>query len=380
MTRLRKSDPNGRGWTRRGAGRGFVYLDADGERLGEEDVARVKALVIPPAWSEVWICPFPNGHIQAIGTDEAGRRQYLYHPQWRARRDRLKHDHVIDVARRLPRARKRVREDLRGEGLSRERVLALAFALLDVAYLRIGNEAYARDNGSYGLSTLRRKHARVLDVVGGAGEPSTGASGAAAAGASDEEAVRQAVELRFPAKSGKRAEITIDDPDLVGVLTDLVERPGRGGRLLAWYDAADDDAARGGETPSRDGDRGARSSERRGTVGGEWHDVTSADVGGYVREVLGEAATPKDFRTWHATVLAARGLAAAGDPPSSQAARRRIEAAVVREVADELGNTPAVCRSSYIDPRVIDLWERGETIGRPRTLEGAERAVRRLLS
>ena len=354
--RLRRSNTDAPGWTRRRAGRGFVYLDAGGARLDDDDVARVKELVIPPAWTEVWICPFPNGHIQALGTDEAGRRQYLYHPQWRVRRDRTKHDHVLDVARRLPRARKRVRTDLQRDGLPRERVLALAFALLDVAYLRIGNESYARDNGSFGLSTLRRKHARVVDVVGGAGEPSTGASGAAAAGASDEEAVRHAVELRFPAKSGKRAEITIDDPELVGALIALIERPGRRGRLLAWHDDGTS------ETDSE-----------------SWHDVTSTDVAGYVREVLGEEATPKDFRTWHATVLAARGLADAGAPPRSQAARRRTVAAVVRDVADELGNTPAVCRSSYIDPRVIDLWERGETIGRPRTLESTERAVRRLL-
>jgi len=353
--RLRRSDPDGPGWTRRRSGRGFTYLDAEGARLADDDVARVVELAIPPAWQDVWICPFPNGHIQAIGTDDAGRRQYLYHPQWRARRDRLKHDHVLDMARRLPRARERVRADLQREGLPRERVLALAFALLDVAYLRIGNESYARDNGSYGLSTLRRTHAKVVDVVGGAGEPETGASGIAAAGASDEEAVRQAIRLRFTAKSGKRAEITIDDPDLVGVMTALVERPGRGGRLLVW-------------------------SESDNQAEAPWHEVSSSDVGMYLREVLGEEATPKDFRTWHATVLAARGLAAHGDPPRAQAARRRVVAEVVREVSAELGNTPAVCRASYIDPRVIDRWERGETIGRPRTLEGAERKVRALLS
>ncbi|MDQ2624069.1 MAG: DNA topoisomerase IB, partial [Actinomycetota bacterium] len=161
--RLRRSDPDKPGWTRRRAGRGFVYLDADGARLPDDDIDRIKELVIPPAWRDVWICPFPNGHIQALGTDDAGRRQYLYHPQWRARQDKLKHDHVLDVGRRLPTARERVRTDLQRAGLPRERVLALAFALLDVAYLRIGNESYARDNGSYGLSTLRRKHAKVVD-------------------------------------------------------------------------------------------------------------------------------------------------------------------------------------------------------------------------
>ena len=344
--RLRRSRTDQPGWTRRKAGKGFVYLDAAGERLEAEEVERVKALVIPPAWTDVWICPHPNGHIQAMGTDEAGRRQYLYHPQWRARRDRLKHDHVLDVGKRLPKARERVRADLQREGLPRERVLALAFALLDVAYLRIGNESYERDNGSYGLSTLRRKHAKVVDLVGGPGEPSTGASGLAAAGASDEEAVRQAIQLRFPAKSGKRAEITIDDPDLVAVMTALVERTGRPGRLLVWSESED------------------------GTEG-PWHKVSSADVGTYIREVLGEEATPKDFRTWHATVLAARGLAAEGEPPRSQAARRKIISIVVRAVSEELGNTPAVCRASYIDPHVIELFEHGKTV--PREL--AQRAA-----
>lgn len=353
MVRLRRSDPGGPGWSRRRAGRGFTYLDEDGVRITDDDaLERVRDLAIPPAWRDVWICPVPNGHIQALGTDEAGRRQYLYHPQWRERRDRRKHDHVLEVARRLPRARKRVRADLQLPGLPRERVLALAFALLDVAYLRIGNESYARDNGSYGLSTLRRKHARVVDVVG---SPEESGAPVAGTGTSDEEAVRQAVELRFPAKSGKRAEITIDDPDLVAALLELLGRPGRGGRLLVW-----DESGSAGEKPA-------------------WHDVTSADVAGYVREVVGQDATPKDFRTWHATTLAARGLAAAGPPPRSKAGRRHVVAAVVRDVAEELGNTPAVCRASYIDPRVIDLWERGETIGRPRTSEGAERALLRLL-
>jgi len=347
MVRLRRSDPESPGWTRRRAGRGFVYLDTEGARLPDDDVARVKELAIPPAWSDVWICPLPNGHIQAIGVDDAGRRQYLYHPQWRARRDRLKHDRVLDVARRLPRARERVRVDLARDGLPRERVLALAFALLDVAYLRIGGEVYARDNGSIGLSTLRRSHARVVrdpdGSAGLAGRPGAGANGSP-------DSVETAVVLRFPAKSGQRAETVVDDPDVVAVLVELLDRPGRGGRLLAWQSA--------------DG----------------WRDLTGTEIGEYVRDAIGAEATPKDFRTWHATVLAATGLAAAGEPPRSKAARRRVVAGVVRDVADALGNTPAVCRASYIDPRVIDLWERGETIGRPRTLDTTERAVRRLLT
>lgn len=321
LRRVRSTDP---GWTRRGQGRGFVYLDETGARITDPLlVARCKDLVIPPAWREVWICPQENGHIQAMGTDDAGRRQYLYHPQWRARRDRLKHDHVVRLARRLPRARRRVEADLAAPGFGREKVLALAFRLLDEAYFRAGGEAYAKENGSFGLATLRREHVRV-DADG--------------------------VWFGYPAKSGQWRESQVRDPVVARAVRGLLARDDDGPDLLAW----------------RNGDD-------------TWHDVTSADIQECVKAHLGPEARPKDFRTWHATLLAAAGLAE-HEVPRAERARRRVVAQVVREVAEELGNTPAVCRASYIDPRVVDLWERGQTIGRRRTRAAAERALVALLA
>lgn len=321
LRRVRSGDP---GWSRRAAGRGFVYLDETGRRITDpEAIARCRDLVIPPAWRDVWICPAANGHIQAMGTDDAGRRQYLYHPQWRARRDRLKHDHVVRLARRLPAARRRVADDLARPELDRAKVLALAFRLLDEAYFRAGGEAYAQENGSFGLATLRREHVRVAD---------------------------DGVWFAYPAKSGQWREAQVRDADVRDVVRDLLGRDDDQPELLAW----------------RNGDGG-------------WHDVTTADVLEDVKARLGPEARPKDFRTWHATVLAAAALAQ-HEVPRSERARRRVVAQAVREVAEELGNTPAVCRASYIDPRVIDLWERGQSIGRRRTRAGAERALIELLA
>nr|WP_208405468.1 DNA topoisomerase IB [Cellulomonas uda] len=329
MRRVRIDSP---GWTRRRAGRGFVYLDHDRLRITDaEHLTRIVGLAIPPAWQDVWICPLPHGHIQAAGLDDAQRRQYLYHAQWRVRRDRLKHDHVLDVARRLPAARRHVRRDLRLEGFPRDKALALAFRLLDLAYLRVGGEGYAARHGSYGLATLRKDHVRVLP-------PQT-----------DSDPGR--VHLHFPAKSGQVRDTVVEDDDVAALVRTLVRRRDDSPELLAWRDEA----------------------------AGVWRDVTSADVSAYVKRRLGADATPKDFRTWHATVLAARGLAAAGPAPASDRARRRVVTQVVRDVAEELGNTPAVCRASYIDPRVVDLWERGETIRPTRSQAVAERETLRLL-
>jgi len=329
MVRLRRVRLDHPGWTRRRAGRGFVYLDADGRRIAEpEHLERLETLAIPPAWRDVWICPWPNGHIQAAGLDDAQRRQYLYHLQWQARRSRLKHDHVLDVARRLPAARRRVRADLALDGMPRDKSLALAFRLLDRAYLRVGTEGYTRRHGSFGLATLRRDHVRVL---------------------ADDDGSPGAVHLLFPAKSGQVRDTVVDDETVAGLVRTLLRRRDPSPELLAWRD---DDG---------------------------WHDVTSADVGAYVRDRLGDA-TPKDFRTWHATVLAARGLADAGPAPRSERARRRVVAAVVKDVAEELGNTPAVARASYVDPRVVDLWERGATITPTRSQQVAERRTLDLLT
>jgi DNA topoisomerase IB len=324
MPRLRRVRIDGPGWTRTRVGDGFVYLDGHGARITDPDeLDRITSLVIPPAWQDVWICPWASGHIQAAGVDGAGRRQYLYHAQWRLRRDRAKHDHVLDVAARLPDARKQVEVDLDQPNWPRSKALALAFRLLDLAYFRAGNETYARTNGSYGLATLKREHVQVR---------------------SD-----RSVRFLYPAKSGQVRDVVVEDPEVARMVTSLRRRSGGGQELLAWRD------------------------------GRTWYDITSADVTAYIKSVLGDDASPKDFRTWHATVLAARGLAAAGPPPKSDRARRKVVTEVVREVADALGNTPAVCRASYIDARLVDLWERGLTIGPTRSRAEAESAVLELL-
>lgn len=325
MVRLRRVRIDSPGWTRRRAGRGFAYLDADSLRITDAaHLDRIVALAIPPAWQDVWISPWPNGHIQAAGLDDARRRQYLYHEQWRLRRAKRKHDHVLDVAHRLPAARHSVRRDLALDGFPRAKALALAFRLLDLAYFRAGGEGYAERNGSYGLATLRREHVQVLE----AGD---------------------AVRFRYPAKSGQVRDVVVEDAQVADLVGTLLRRRGGGPELLAWRD---DDG---------------------------WHDITSAEVGADVKRRLGEDASPKDFRTWHATVLAARGLADSGAAPRSERARRRVVAQVVRDVSEELGNTPAVCRASYIDPRVVDLWEHGTTIRRTRSQAVAERETLALL-
>ncbi|MGY4645910.1 DNA topoisomerase IB [Cellulomonas sp. URHB0016] len=331
MVRLRRVRIDGPGWTRRRTGRGFVYLDTDRARITEGDhLDRIASLAIPPAWRDVWISPWPNGHIQAAGLDDARRRQYLYHQQWRVRRDRLKHDHVLQVARHLPAARRRVRKELALDGMPREKALALAFRLLDLAYLRVGGEGYAARHGSYGLATLLREHVTVLPPA--------------------QDGVEGRVHLHFPAKSGQVRDTVVEDDQVAAAVRLLVRRDDPGTELLAWHDAAG------------------------------WRDVTSADVGTAVKERLGPDATPKDFRTWHATVLAARGLAAVGPAPRSDRARRRAVTQVVKEVAEELGNTPAVCRVSYVDPRVIELWEHGTTIRPTRSQAVAERETLRMLT
>ena len=323
--RLRHVSASSPGYSRRAKGDGWVFLDVDGAPLDDAaEVARCTRLAIPPAWTDVWICRYPDGHLQAFGRDAAGRGQYLYHEEWRARRARRKHDHVLDVGRRLPGARAAVTRDLGRDGVGRRRVLALAFRLLDDAYFRAGGEVYAARHGSYGLATIRKEHATVRRDG--------------------------SVHFRYPAKSGQRRDVLVEDPVVAALVTTLKRRRG-GTDLLAWRE---DD-------------------------GTGWHDVTSADVQAAVKDRLGEDATPKDFRTWHATVLAARALADVGAPPRSQRGRRRVVAEIVRDVADELGNTPAVARASYIDPRLIDLWEHGETIGPTRTRSAAERAVLDLL-
>lgn len=306
MARLRRTSPDQPGWTRRRAGKGFVYLDRYGDRLAPEDAERCRALVIPPAWRDVWICPHPNGHLQAVGTDDAGRRQYLYHPAWVEQRAAEKHDRVLRFGRRLPGVRERVRADLAGDDLHLERVCALAVRLLDLGYFRIGTDVYAEENGSFGLTTLERQHVR-------------------------REQGRLVFE--FTGKSGVEHRVEIESPDVA----DVVERMRR---------------RRSNTDPCLLAHR----------VGRRWRPLTPADVNDYLRDASGMDATAKDFRTWHATVLAAVALAEAPGPDASATARKRAVAAAMREVADYLGNTPTLARSAYVDPRVVDAYEEGRTI------------------
>jgi len=333
MARLRRSSPEDPGWTRRRAGKGFVYLDESGQRLRPEDVERVKGLVIPPAWREVWICPWPNGHLQAVGTDDAGRRQYLYHPDWRAQRDAAKHARVVEFGRVLSRAREQVLTDLGTEGMSRDRACAVAVRLLDLGYFRIGNDVYAEEYGSFGLTTLQRQHVRKRGTT---------------------------MVFCFVGKSGIEHCITIDDPATVEALEVMRRRRGPSdGKLLAWKE------------------------------GSRWHDLDSSHVNDYVRRTTGLEATAKDFRTWHATVIAAASLAESDEPAATKASRKRAVVAAMKEVSEFLGNTPALARSSYVDPRVVDAYEEGTTIKAATRRRAAtpaerqtilERAVLRLLS
>lgn len=302
-------------------GRGFAFVDESGRPVDAATRERAVGLVIPPAWRDVWVCPWPNGHIQATGIDDAARRQYLYHPAWRQQKDRLKFDRMLELAAVLPAARRGVTRDLRSDDLGRERVLAAAFRMLDTGMLRVGSERYADAHGSYGLSTLLGAHARVVD---------------------DERVL-----LSFPGKSGQPWESEIDDPDLAAVVARLKQRGGRA-RLLAWRDDS-----------------------------GGWHPLSAEEINDDLRDRTGGEFTAKDFRTLHGTVTAAVSLARSG-PGETTTARKRAIVRAMRTAADALGNTPAVAKSSYVDPRLLDRYEEGETID-PNRLRSAESQVRALL-
>ncbi|GAA1492874.1 DNA topoisomerase IB [Curtobacterium herbarum] len=322
MTRLRRSSTKGRGYHRLRSGTGFSYKDPYGSTVSDPAVRkRLEDLVIPPAWDEVWISPYENGHILATGIDGAGRRQYMYHPSWRDRMDKIKYDRALGLAESLPGARRMVTQDLRRPEPDRRRALAAAFRMLDQGSLRVGSERYATEHGSHGLSTLLCTHAHV---------------------SGDD------IELEFPGKSHQAWSSTIHDADLARVLVGM-KRRGPNARLLSFR-------------------------ERRGD---DWEPVTAEDINAYVKERAGEDFTAKDFRTLHGTVAAAVDLAETG-VLSSQAKRKKAISHAVKAASEVLGNTPTVARQSYIDPRLLDAYEHGETID-PERLHAAESEVRALL-
>lgn len=318
--RLRRSNASGRGYRRVRAGSGFSYRDLDGSTLPPGPVReRLEHIGIPPAWTDVWIAPYDNGHIQATGTDAVGRRQYIYHPGWREKKDRLKFDRALQLAESLPTARRQVTMDLRSEGVSRERVLAAAFRMLDSGSLRVGSERYTNENGSHGLATLLGAHVKIHDGV---------------------------LELSFPAKSGKTWSSQLKDTDLA-VLVRVLKRRGPQARLLAYKE------------------------------GRRWHPVTSADINAYVKERTGGDFTAKDFRTLRGTAAAALSLAQSGSQ-RTVTARKAAVAEAMRQTAAVLGNTPSIARKSYVDPRLLDHFSSGETID-PRQSESVESELRALL-
>ncbi|MCU1424549.1 MAG: topoisomerase [Microbacteriaceae bacterium] len=321
MPRLRRSNLSRPGFARVRSGRGFSIRDARGRTISDAAIReRVDTLAIPPAWTDVWIAPHPNSHIQATGVDDAGRRQYIYHPYWREKKDKVKFERALALAESLPTARRRVTMDLRSEGFTKTRALAAAFRMLDTGSLRIGSERYAQTNGSHGLSTLLCSHAKVSGST---------------------------VSLSFPAKSGQEWSSEITDVDLASVLRSL-KRRGPNARLLAYKE------------------------------GEEWHTLSAEDVNAYVRERTGGEFSAKDFRTLRGTIAAASSLASRG-PQRSRTGRTRAVAQAMRDAASVLGNTPSIAKKSYVDPRVVDKYRRGKTID-PKRLNAAETELLALLS
>jgi DNA topoisomerase-1 len=308
VARLKRVDCSGPGIRRRRRGKGYEYLDEDGRRVAEPSVLeRIRELAIPPAWGDVWICPYPTGHIQATGMDAAGRKQYRYHDLWRERRDREKFDSMVRFARALPRLRKRVAEDLARDGMPREKALACALRLMDRGFFRIGSEDYAEENDTYGIATMKKRHVTVE---------------------------RDEITFDYEAKGGQRRLQAIGDPEVADVVRELKRRRGGGDELLAYKSGA------------------------------RWTDVKSADINDYVKDAAGAEFSAKDFRTWSGTVLAAVALAVSAPAAAggTKTSRKRVRARAVKEVAHYLGNTPTVARTSYIDPRVFDRFDGGLTV------------------
>ncbi len=307
MPRLRRVDVSRPGIRRVRRGRGFSYYEEDGARITDREVIeRISALAVPPAWTDVWICSHPQGHIQATGFDARGRKQYMYHSAWRENRDREKFYEMERFAKSLPLMREVTEEDLARRGLVRDRVLACSVRLLDLGFFRIGSERYTEENESYGLATLRKKHVRIE---------------------------RGTAVFHYVAKSAKPHQQEIADPLVVPTIKALKNRNGGGYELLAYREGR-----------------------------GDWVDVRAADINAYLKSVMTGDYSAKDFRTWNATVLAAADLATNGHQAASATARKRAATAATKRVAAYLSNTPAVCRAAYIDPRVFDRYDSGETI------------------
>jgi DNA topoisomerase-1 len=293
-----------RGLTRELVGDGFVYFKPSGEPVTDEAaLERIRKLAIPPAWTEVWICPKANGHLQATGRDARGRKQYRYHPQFREVREGTKYEHMLEFAKALPKIRARIAQDMALKGLPREKVLATVVHLLETTLIRVGNDDYARENKSYGLTTLRNPHVKVEGSQ---------------------------LKFRFKGKSGKTWDLKIANRRVAKVVKACQELPGQ--RLFQYA----------GE-------------------GGELKEVTSADVNGYLKEITGRDVTAKDFRTWAGTVLAALALQEFEAFDSKATVKKNVRAAIER-VAQRLGNTPTICRKCYVHPEIIGSYEQGELL------------------
>jgi DNA topoisomerase I len=320
------------GIRRRRAGKGFTYIGTDAGRVDDADrIAWIKGLAIPPAWTDVWISPIRRGHLQATGRDARGRKQYRYHPRWREVRDEAKYGRLIEFARALPRIRRRTDRDLRRRGLPREKVIALVVRLLEATLIRVGNDEYARENSSYGLSTMRERHVKVRGAT---------------------------LRFTFRGKGGKEHDIDVRDERLARIVRQVQELPGQ--TLFQYHDA-----------------EGTRQA------------VTSDDVNAYLREITGDDFTAKDFRTWAGTVAAAMALqefSAIDD----EAGRKKAIVRAIETVAELLGNTPTVCRACYVHPDVLDAYldgsfvealaQRARGVGRgAHALRAAEAAVLGLL-
>jgi len=317
---LQYVDPSRPGITRHRAGKGFFYRNPNGDRIADRKVLdRISKVVIPPAWTEVWICPSPNGHVQAVGRDAKGRRQHRYHPRWREVRDETKYERMLSFGRHLPAIRERVDADLRRHGLPKEKVVAAVVHLLEATLIRVGNEEYAKTNKSFGLTTMLDRH---VDVGG------------------------SKLEFNFKGKSGVAHQVEFRNRQMANIVKRCQDLPGQD--LFQYLDQED-----------------------------EPQTVSSDDINRYLREITGEEFTAKDFRTWAGTVLAAEALASFEEVDSDSGAKKNIVAAI-ESVAARLGNTKTICRKCYVHPAVIDAYLEGDTV--ETVMKRAKKEIARSLS